>query len=242
MNSNSRDRQKRMNQASGLVRLYRSVIRKVRQRSLDPNSRYWDLRYETGGDSGLGSFGKLAEYKARFLNRFVAEHAVRSVLELGCGDGNQLALYAFPEYVGLDISPTAIAICRDRFRDDRTKRFEEYKSRRGFCLDRNLSAQLTISIDVIFHLTDDEIFFTYLWELFSASRDYVIVYASNCEGPAPASHVRHRRFADDVAARFPAWELVHVEQNPYPFEGDSASGSFSDFHVFRLRGPTGGAI
>lgn len=197
-------------------------------------SRYWDVRYETGGDSGPGSFGKLAEYKAAFLNNFVAAHAIASVIEFGCGDGNQLALYDFPEYVGLDVSPVAISMCRRRFRSDGTKRFERYKNRLGFCRDNNLSAELTISIDVIFHLTDDDTYSTYLAELFSASRRHTIIYASNCNVPRPAPHVRHRRFAEDVEILFPEWELTRVEPNPYPFKGDLATGSFSDFHVFRL--------
>lgn len=224
-----------MNRPFEFARLYRSALRRLRQRSLDPMSRYWDARYETGGDSGPGSFGKLAKYKADFLNSFVAEHAIGSVIEFGCGDGNQLALYEFPEYVGLDVSPIAISMCRERFRSDNTKRFERYKNRLGFCLDNNMSAELTISIDVIFHLTDDNTYSTYLAELFSASRRYAIIYASNCNAPPPAPHVRHRLFADDVEIRFPEWELVLVEPNPYPFEGDAATGSFSDFHVFRLR-------
>jgi SAM-dependent methyltransferase len=226
-----------MRQLSPLVSLYRKVVRRLRLQGLDTASRYWDIRYESGGNSGAGSFGKLATFKAEFLNRFVADHGIRSVLEFGCGDGNQLSLYDFPGYVGLDVSPTAIALCRNRFRHDRTKRFERFRSKPGFCRDRGLHAQLTISIDVIFHLTDNDVYDIYLKELFSASDDYVIVYASNCDDPSPAPHVRHRRFVDDVARMVPAWELISVERNPHAFNGDLSAGSFSDFHVFKLRRP-----
>lgn len=216
------------------IGLYRSAMRRLRQRKLDADARYWDARYEAGGNSGAGSFGKLAVYKADFLNRFVRKHSVESVLEFGCGDGNQLALYDFPAYVGLDVSPVAVAICRRRFRQDMSKRFEEFRTTPGFCRERNLSAQLTISVDVIFHLTDDRIYFAYLGELFGAAREYVIVYASNCTAAAPAIHVRHRPFVDDVGRLFPQWKLITVEANPYPFTGDSTSGSFADFHIFEL--------
>ena len=216
------------------VRLYRKAMRRLRQRQLDANARYWDLRYEAGGNSGAGSFGKLALYKADFLNRFVRENKVESVIEFGCGDGNQLALYDFPAYLGLDVSPVAVAICRRRFRHDISKRFEKFRTAAGFCRERNLSAQLTISVDVIFHLTDDQIYSVYLGELFGAAREYVIVYASNCAAPAPALHVRHRPFVDDVKKLFPQWNLVAVEANPYPFTGDPSSGSFADFHIFKL--------
>ena len=53
---------------------------------------YWEQRYAQGGNSGVGSCGKFAEFKAELLNRFVAQHGVHTVIEFGCGDGNQLSL------------------------------------------------------------------------------------------------------------------------------------------------------
>ena len=48
---------------------------------------YWERRYVTGGTSGAGSYGEFGAAKAEFLNTFVSEHRVRSVVEFGCGDG-----------------------------------------------------------------------------------------------------------------------------------------------------------
>jgi hypothetical protein len=39
----------------------------------------------------------------------VAERRIRSVIEFGCGDGNQLGLMRYPSYLGLDIEPCAAA-------------------------------------------------------------------------------------------------------------------------------------
>src|SRR5690606_4241845 len=75
---------------------------------------YWEQRYARGGNSGAGSYGKLAEFKAEVLNAFVRERQIRSVIDFGCGDGAQLALAEYPSYVGLDVSPTALHICRTR--------------------------------------------------------------------------------------------------------------------------------
>ena len=47
------------------------------------SSDYWEQRYKTGGNSGAGSYNRLAEFKANFLNRFVIEHEIRSVIEFG---------------------------------------------------------------------------------------------------------------------------------------------------------------
>src|SRR6185295_426813 len=89
---------------------------------------YWEQRYREGGTSGGGSFGHLAQFKADTLNAFVEKHAVRSVLEFGCGDGRQLELAKYPKYIGLDVSPTAIAECSRRFEGDQTKSFLLYSS------------------------------------------------------------------------------------------------------------------
>src|SRR5579864_6395854 len=69
---------------------------------------YWDQRYAEGGTSGSGSYGEQAAFKAEILNGFVARHGIQSVIEFGCGDGNQLSLASYPSYVGLDVSRTAI--------------------------------------------------------------------------------------------------------------------------------------
>src|SRR6266571_3595448 len=97
------------------------------RRALFPGSvAYWERRYAGGGTSGLGSYGELAQFKANVLNKFVSEHSVQSVIEFGCGDGNQLALCRYPRYIGLDVSRSAIMRCLERFRDDPSKSFFWY--------------------------------------------------------------------------------------------------------------------
>jgi len=65
---------------------------------------HWEEKYASGGDSGRGSYGVLTEFKAEVLNDFVADFSAGSVVELGCGDGNQLSLAHYPSYLGLDVS------------------------------------------------------------------------------------------------------------------------------------------
>ena len=80
-----------------------------RNRHFEGSQEYWERRYAGGGTSGAGSAGRLAAFKAQFLNDFVRAHDVTSVVEFGCGDGNQLALAAYPRYLGLDVSPASLA-------------------------------------------------------------------------------------------------------------------------------------
>jgi len=189
---------------------------------------YWETRYASGSNSGVGSYGKFAEFKAEFLNAFVAEQHIASVIEFGCGDGNQLALARYPDYLGFDVSATAVAACRARHAGDASRRFQLIDDYAGE------TAELSLSLDVLYHLVEDEVFERYMARLFDAATRYVIVYSSNSErGVEQASpHVRHREFTRWVAAQRPAWRLLHHVPNRYPYTGDYRTGSFADFYVF----------
>jgi hypothetical protein len=58
------------------------------------------------------NFVRLAAFKAHILNDFIVDNDVRSLIEFGCRDGNQLRLCRYPQYIGIDVSPTAVAKCR----------------------------------------------------------------------------------------------------------------------------------
>jgi glycosyltransferase involved in cell wall biosynthesis/SAM-dependent methyltransferase len=191
---------------------------------------YWDERYRRGHDCGAGSAGRLALFKAAFLNRLVADRGVRSVLELGCGDGRQLALADYPDYVGVDVSPTAVAMCRDRFAADRTKRFLLAGRQEPD------GAELTLSLDVVFHLIEDPLFEAHMRALFAHARRLVVVYSSDRDEPTVDTHVRHRSVSAWVAAHAPGWRRTMHVANPYPFDPTRpAETSFADFHVYERR-------
>ncbi len=228
------------------------VSRKIRQnlftKPFHGSERYWIERYATGGNSGAGSYSKLAEYKAEVLNDFVKENNVKSVIEYGCGDGSQLKLAVYPNYIGFDIAPKAIALCRELFRSDSSKNFklmEEYEGER---------AELTLSLDVIFHLVEDEVFESYMKRLFGSSDRFVIIYSSDSDTDeqaqkvAPhvkrkkltkwvevAPHVKHRKFTKWVEKNLRGWELIQHIPNKYPFTGDPNEGSFADFYIYKKK-------
>jgi len=137
----------------------------ARGKTPDPfpgSAAYWENRYSAGGNSGAGSYGQLASFKADVINDFVATHRVKTVIEFGCGDGNQLSLAKYPSYLGFDVSSTAVSKCRELFKSDPSKSFRllsEYE---------NEIADLTLSLDVIYHLVEDEIFERYMRNLVSS--------------------------------------------------------------------------
>ena len=79
---------------------------------------YWERRYTQGRNSGEGSYGDLAIFKAEALNSFVESRGIQSVIEFGCGDGAQLGLAQYPLYTGYDVSRKAVELCRERFNSD----------------------------------------------------------------------------------------------------------------------------
>ena len=204
----------------GLVRLHRAQF----TNSID----YWDRRYRSGGDSGSGSYNRLAQFKARFLNTFVTENQIESVIEHGSGDGAQLKLASYPTYIGVDISPNAVKLCRTLYSQDLTKRFFEVNR-----LPAKTTAELALSLDVIYHLVEDDVFDTYMQKLFASARRFVIVYSSNVAQAWPQKHVYHRKFTDWVIRRRPEWSLLSRVPNDYPYDPARPDDtSFADFYVF----------
>ncbi len=196
----------------------------------DNSGHYWEARYAAGGNSGVGSYDKFAKFKAETLNDFVRAQGISTVIEFGCGDGNQLSLARYPKYTGYDVSATAVAMCRARFAADRSKDFREAREYAGE------TADLALSLDVIFHLVEDAVFESYMRTLFGASRRYVIVYSSDTdenEGYA-GTHVWHRKFTRWVDANLPQWKLVRHIPNRYPYQGDYTQGSFADFFIYEI--------
>lgn len=191
---------------------------------------YWDTRYLKKQNSGSGSYGRLAIFKAQIINNFVSSHNIQSVIDMGCGDGNQLALAKYPSYIGFDVSDKAIAICKKKFRGDKSKRFLNTKTLQK---SHDFKANLVLSLDVIYHLIEDDVFEEYMQTVFSLSDTYVIIYSSNYEERI-AEHVRCRVFTDWVKTEQLDFELMEIIKNEFPFdENHPTTTSMSDFYVYK---------
>jgi len=222
---------KRIVKRTPIVRdLARAAMRKMSARNTGDfdSADYWESRYQEGRNSGAGSYNRLAHFKAEVLNRFVAEHDIKSVIEFGSGDGSQLLLAEYPAYIGVDVSPTAIATTRALYADDQSKVFVLTDE-----LGREHRAELSLSLDVIYHLVEDAVFERYMAQLFDAALRFVIVYSSNADRVSDSVHVRHRRFTDWVEHNRPDFTQTGFIKNAYPEDiRDIDNTSFADFYVF----------
>lgn len=207
--------------------------RHVSNLTFQGSSGYWESRYAGGGHSGVGSQGRLAEFKANVLNEFVRQQAIASIIEFGCGDGQQLALADYPRYTGLDVSTTVLRHCIERFADDSTKSFFLYDP---FCFQDNehrFSAELALSIDVIYHLVEDEVYERYMTHLFTSATRHVIIYSSNAERHDTPAHVRHRCITDWISQHVRDFQLKDSIANAFPYDTrNPTETSPADFFFF----------
>jgi predicted O-methyltransferase YrrM len=212
----------------------RNIARKIMQMTATHrqsgfvSSDYWEQRYKGKGNSGGGSYNRLSEFKAKVLNDFVSSNGVGTIIEFGSGDGSQLLLAEYPKYIGVDVSKTAIQSTRETFKEDVNKRFVHFDE-----LENEEQADLSISLDVVYHLVEDAVYEDYMRRLFDAAIKFVIVYSSNTDQRPDSVHVKHRQFTDWVERNRPDFKLTSVLKNPYPEDiRDLDNTSFADFFFF----------
>lgn len=176
------------------------------------STTYWQDRYRRGGQgrgkgSGSGSVGEAAAFKADVVNGFIRDHDVHSLFDYGCGDGEVAKRIMVDEYVAYDPSVEAVTRCMEA--RNRVGRFI------SICVPpMGWQFDLVISLDVIFHLLEDDVYQDYMRNLFAMSSKYVIVHSTNYEKwKQPIT--RHREFIRDM----PAGWMVHLPpvDNPHSF-------------------------
>jgi hypothetical protein len=209
-----------------LKRILAHIKNRIFSNTFIGSEKYWEKRYISGGNSGEGSYGKLAEFKAEIINCFIFENKITSIMELGCGDGNQLKLANYPFYTGFDISPTAIEICKQKFKLDTSKNFYLISEIRKF------NAELTLSLDVIYHLIEDDVFDKYMSDLFDSSKKFVIIYSTNKNKKEFSLHVRHRHFSQWISENRRNWSLKYKIKNKHAKRFILSSGSPADFYIY----------
>jgi SAM-dependent methyltransferase len=162
---------------------------------------YWQNRYIEGKrGSGPGSRGEEAKRKATFINGLIEKYRVRRIIDWGCGDGTVAGMLRSRRYVGLDVSEAALALCRGGINLPRRSwiHFD------GLTAPELPPGDLALSLDVIFHLTDDKLYRRHLDFVFG-SAPLVCVHSSN-RAEAGEWHVLHREFVRDVPD---GWQTIH---------------------------------
>ena len=102
------------------------------------------------------------------------------------------------------------------------------------------TAELTLSLDVVYHLIEDDVFELYMKRLFDSSTRFVIVYSSNKDEQdvIQAPHIKHRKFTRWIDENAISWGLTQYIPNSQPYDGDNNEGSLADFYIYAKAKPT----
>lgn len=196
------------------------------------STEYWNDRYVKGGNSGSGSYNHLAQFKADIINNFIEQNQIKSIIDYGVGDGNQLKLINTENlmYTGIDVSEFIISKCKEKFKYDKTKTFILFDN-----IHNKLESDLILSCDVIYHLIEDSVYEEYMKNLFTLSKKYAIIYAKN-EDINHTIHVKYRKFSNYIETNLPEWKLIEYIPNKFPqlklgINNDTTSSS--DFYIYK---------
>lgn len=191
---------------------------------------YWEKRYASKGNSGDGSYGELANFKATIINSIIQEYKIKSIVDYGVGDGNQYSKLQIDniKYYGIDTSETAIKLCKNMF----SEKSDSFMMVKDF-INLNASCDLSMSCDVLYHLIDEDIYYNYLKNLFQFSNKYILIYARN-QTKKHADHVYFREFNEYFIKQYNC-TLIKKILNKYPQEIlglNNSTTSPSDFYLY----------
>lgn len=169
----------------------------------------------------------------------VSHQHFHTTINQNSGDGTQLSLSRYPQYTGLDVSKFAVHRLQQRFADDWKKRFILYNGTRAGLtgqMGKLLQADLSFSLEVIFHITDANIYQNYMELLFDTSQRFVVIMSN--DAPEIENCVSGKCYSDRGHLRFwpvrnwvkehrsEEWRFIGSLQHKYPEK------AWSDFFFF----------
>ncbi|MEC0125997.1 class I SAM-dependent methyltransferase [Paenibacillus pabuli] len=183
---------------------------------------YWEQTYRSGETSGRGSYGVLAEFKAEVVNGLIQRENITSVIEFGCGDGNQLQYMNYSEYLGVDVAASSVRLCASKFANDSSKSFMLYTP--GLWINRGfLQADLTVCLDVLYHITDETDFRSTLYDILHASAEWVVLYTRLKANDNPGIRTIQDRNLFHYLFDYPDFKVQEIIPQRYP---DQSSADF----------------
>ncbi|MGO4529874.1 methyltransferase domain-containing protein [Paenibacillus sp. 2TAF8] len=177
--------------------------------------RYWEQTYRSGETSGRGSYGVLAEFKAEVVNALIQREGIHRVIEFGCGDGNQLKYMNYGEYLGMDVAASSVKQCASLYASDPSKSFMVYTP--GLWFNRGfLQADLTVCLDVLYHITDEADFRATLSDVLHTSTQWVVLYTRLKEqGDSGVQTIQDRNLFHYLFD-YPEFKVHEITRQRYP--------------------------
>jgi len=173
--------------------------------------KYWENRYNSGGNSGNGSYGEGLKNKALLLNNLINKYDLKSISDVGCGECTLLPyLQGIRKYYGYDISPTVLSKISKNNQDGFSKEF--------ILLTNNtkiVSSDLVLSLEVIFHQVNDDEYLDYMRKLVNSNGEYLLILTMN-EGILKTNHIKNRHIKyRDISKFMDSTNYSLVEKFPF---------------------------
>lgn len=166
----------------------------------------------------------MANFKAYEINKLIKEHDLSTCIEFGCGDGNQLQYFQVEDYLGLDVSKTAVNMCKKKYALDTSKKFKLVKEYSGE------KAELVLSLEVLFHIVEHNLWEKYIFQLFDAATNFVVIFSANIDSGDYAEHIKVRKFTDFINKNISDFTLYKKIESPLHLVKDSVK---SDFYIYK---------
>ena len=201
------------------MKFFKKIIRELFRSNLTKNfsnsARYWEERYYYGGNSGKGSYFQKASEKADYLNAKINQFNIDTIVDIGCGDGNNLKLFEIRNYYGFDVSKTIINSNKKLFSQDQNKKFvlmdDNFEKTLVEIRNKKETKNLIcVSFDVIGHLVEDNIYQTHLNNFSLLNPDYLIIsnYDKDEKYDLSMPHIKQRNYSKDLINN--GWKLIEV--------------------------------
>ena len=182
---------------------------------------YWEKWYKKNRDLISPEQLNSTEYKTQVVNDWLKHYNIDSVIDLGCGIGNYIDVFNGFNYMGYDVSETAIKICQNKYGNEQSKTFKVIEK------IVNEKSNMTMSIDVIYYLVEDDVFVKYMNNLFNSSQRYVMIYSTNHNHYNDLiPHIKHRQFTDWVKKHKKEFVMINHLKN------DSIGIAQCEFYLF----------
>tara|TARA_B100000900_G_scaffold414621_1_gene441792 strand:- start:1950 stop:2537 length:588 start_codon:yes stop_codon:yes gene_type:complete len=125
-------------------------------------------------ESGLGSRGDLAIFKIKYINDFIKEKNIESMIDFGCGDLQVSSNFEVQDYLGVDIvAHTHPDSVKSQNYNTTISRFDEFIGEK--------KVELCTCLDVFYHILNDELEYLHatIKNILEHSTKYVIIYAQD---------------------------------------------------------------
>lgn len=158
------------------------------------SQNYWESRYKLGSTSGIGSTGKVRDWKWRIIKNYLTQ--VDDVIDIGCGDLSFWDGKNCKHYVGVDISETILE-------RNRKSRLNWNFILADASTPLQIRGRIVFCFDLLFHIIDDFSYNRIIENIATYTNEWLFVFTWR-KNPFTS----YRKILQDAFAKRDAREII----------------------------------